>query len=68
MKAIANAPEPLIETLQGVAVPIRDLIVDLSTQTLTQLVHSVTGAIANTTDLNALVANMTCIVKPHFTE
>ena len=63
MKAIANAPEPLIETLQGLAVPIRDLIVGLSTQTLVQLVEGVRAAIDNTTDLNALVNNMTCIVN-----
>ena len=63
MKAIANSPEPLIQTLQGLSVPIRDLIVGLSTTTLVQLVDSVRDAVSNTTDLNALVNNMTCIVN-----
>ena len=63
MKAIANAPEPLIETLQGLAMPIRDLIVSLATTTVPQLVNNVTSMINNTTDLNALVNNMTCIVN-----
>ena len=63
MKAIANAPEPLIQTLQGLAAPIRDLIVGLSTKTVVQLVQEVGWAVSNTTDLNAMVDNLTCIVN-----
>ena len=63
MKAIANAPEPLIQTLQGLSAPIRDLIVDLSTQTAAQLVQAVQWRVRNTTDLDALVDDMTCIVN-----
>ena len=62
MKAVANAPAPLVSTVQGLAVPVRDLIVSLASHTVVDLVTAVNATIAGAVDLTALVADMTCIV------
>ena len=62
MKSIAAAPTPLISQLQSLALPARDLIINLASHTVTNLVTSLNSTIAGTVDLSALVDDMTCII------
>ena len=63
MKAIAASPSPIISQLQSLAMPARDLIVNLASHTVTDLVTSVNATITSAIDLTALVDDMACIVQ-----
>ena len=63
MKSVANAPAPFVETVQGLAVPVRDLIISLASHTVTDLINQMNATITEAVDLTALVDDMTCIVN-----